>query len=153
MRFHAFKRESISISPVQPFGGDMKLLRNLRSVLGIGLIWGLLWAALAITVGTLIGVIDPGDIEPGEEPTVLAPIIGLAGFVCGVAFGARVTTARRGEPPRMRVALWGILVAAALPLVTGKGIPEMIVTVPLGAMSAMASVAIVRKWTALRVTR
>jgi hypothetical protein len=127
----------------------MKLLQNLRSLLGIGLIWGILWAALAIIVGTIIGVIDPDDIGPGEEPIVLAPRIGLVGFICGVAFGALVSTAERGKPitdlPLTRVAMWGILVAAALPLVIGMAIPEMLVTVPLGAVSAMASVAIVRK--------
>lgn len=126
----------------------MKLLRNLRSLFGIGLIWGILWAALAIIAGTIIGVIDPDDIGPGEEPLVLAPMIGLVAFICGLVFGALVSTAERGEPifdlPLFRVAMWGILVAAALPLVAGKAIPEMLVTVPLGAVSAVASVAIVR---------
>lgn len=32
--------------------------------------------------------------------------------------------------------------------VTGKVIPEVFVTVPLGTVSAIASVAIMRKWTA-----
>ena len=135
----------------------MNLLRNLRSLVGIGLIWGILWVALAMTVGTIIGVIDPADIDPGEEPIVLAPMIGLAGFLCGVLFGALVSTAEKGQPmvdlPLIRVAMWGIVVSAALSLVTGKFLPELFVTIPLGAVSAMASVAIVRKWTALPVTR
>ncbi len=135
----------------------MRRLPNLRSMLGIGLVWGILWAVLAIVVGTVIGVIDPDQIDRGEEPVLLAPMIGLVGFICGVVFGALVSTAERGEPildlPRIRVAMWGILVAAALPLVIGKGVPEMLVTVPLGAVSALASVAIVRKWAASPVPR
>lgn len=135
----------------------MNLVRALRGLFGIGLIWGILWAALAMIMGTIIGLIDPDDIGPGEEPIVLAPMIGLVGFICGVVFGAVVSTAERREPafdlPLMRVAMWGILVSAALPLVTGKGVPEMLVTVPLGAVSAMASVAIVRKWAAQPATR
>jgi len=133
------------------------LFRRLRNLLGIGLIWGILWAALAIIVGTILGVIDPHDIDPGEEPIVLAPMIGLVGFICGVVFGALASTAERGETivdlPLIRVAMWGVLVSAALPLATGKDIPELLVTVPLGAVSALASVAIVRKCTALPVTR
>ncbi len=127
----------------------MKLLRALRNLFQIGLIWGVLWAALAMIAGTIIGIIDPADIDPGEEPIVLAPMIGLVGFICGVVFGALVSTA---EPSLSRVVFWGILVAAALPLVAGKAIPEMLVTIPLGALSAVASVALVRKWTALPVT-
>jgi hypothetical protein len=128
----------------------VKQLRNLRSLLGIGLIWGILWSLLALTIGTAIGLIDPADIDPGEEPIVLAPIVGLVGFIGGVVFAALVSTAERGEPihdiPLIRVALWGVLVAAAVPLVNGKVLPEVLVTIPLGAISALLSVGIVRKW-------
>jgi hypothetical protein len=130
----------------------MKQLRDPRTLLGIGLVWGIVWAVLAMIAGTVIAVIDPAQIDPGEEPIVLAPIIGLVGFICGLPFGAAlVSTAARGQRisdlPLMRVASWGILVAAVLPLVTGKGIPEVLVTVPVGAASAMVSVAIMRRRT------
>jgi hypothetical protein len=128
----------------------MKLLRALRNLFQIGLIWGVLWAALAMIAGTILGIIDPAAIDPGEEPIVLAPMIALVGFICGVVFGALVSTA---EPSLSRVVFWGILVAAVPPLVAGKSIPEMLVTVPLGALSAVASVTMVRKWTALPVPR
>ena len=130
----------------------MKPLRTLRSLLGIGLIWGVLWASLAMIIGIIIGIIDPSDIDPGEEPIVLAPLIGLAGFVCGGVFVALVSIAEKRQPmlelSPIRVAMWGVLVSAALALVTGKGMPEMLITVPLCAMSAMASVAIMRTWAA-----
>lgn len=137
--------------------GPVKLLRHLSALLSAGLIWGVLWVALGILAGTIIGIVDPHEIDPGEEPVVLAPMIGLVGFICGVAFGALLSTAKKAEPfyslPSSRAAMVGILVAAALPIVAGKGLPEMLVTVPLGAVSAMASVAILRKWPALPATR
>ena len=52
-----------------------KIIRSLHVVVGIGLTWGILWSALTITAGTIIGVIDPDSIDPGEEPIVLAPMI------------------------------------------------------------------------------
>ena len=125
-----------------------KIIEALRRLLAIGLVWGILWVALATTVGTIIGVIDPNDIDPEEEPIVLAPTIGLVGLICGLVFGSLLSIAERRktilELPLIRVAMWGILVSAALPLVMGKGIPEMLVTGPVGAVSAMASVAMVQ---------
>ena len=135
----------------------MKLLREIRRLLSIGFIWGVLWAVLAIMIGTIIGAIDPGQIDVGEEPVILAPVIGVVGFICGTVFGALLIALERGmaslDLPRARVAIWGALVSAALPLVAGKGIPEMVVTIPLGAVSAIASVAIIGKRPALPVTR
>lgn len=127
-----------------------RITEDLRRLLAIGVIWGILWAALATIVGTVIGVIAPDDIDPGEEPIVLAPMIGLVGLICGVVFGSLLSIVERRktivELPLIRVAIWGILVSVALPLVTGKGIPEMLVTGPVGAISAMASVAMVQSW-------
>ena len=135
----------------------MKSLRELRRLVGIGLIWGVLWMALVMIAGTIIGVVDPDSIDPGEEPIVLAPMVGLAGFVCGVVFSALVAAVERAKPivdlSYFRVVMWGTLVCAALPLVMGKAAPEMIVTAPLGALSAVLSVAIVRKWAALPLAR
>jgi hypothetical protein len=48
--------------------------------------------------------------------------------------------------------MWGILVSAAFPLLTGKDIGQMLIIGSLGAVSAMASVAIVRKWVRGRST-
>lgn len=113
----------------------------MKNLLRIGVIWALLWVALAMIAGTIIGIIDPADIDPGEEPLTLAPMIGLAGLLCGLVFAA---LASRSEFRLSRVIVWGVLVGVALPLVAGKGLPEIFVTAPLGAISAMASIAIVR---------
>ncbi len=117
----------------------------------VGLIWGVLWVALAIIAGTLIGFIDPADIGPGEEPLVLAPMIGLVGFACGLVFAALVATVEKRQAifdaPLARICAWGMLVCAALPFIAGKGLPEILVTIPLGALSAITSVASLRRWT------
>lgn len=121
-----------------------------RGVLGIGLTWGTLWAVLAVSAIPVIGAVDPAQIDQGEGPRDLVSLIGLAGFICGLAFSSLLFIAEQRRTilglPLIRVAIWGSLVSAAVPLVMGKGIPEMLVTVPLGAVSAMVSVAVVRAW-------
>jgi len=132
----------------------MKLLRTL---LRFGLVWGTLWAALAIAVGTIIEIIDPAQIDPGEEPIVLAPVIGLAGFICGVLFCALLSAGERGKPvveaSPIRIVISGILISAAIPILGGKGLPDLLVIVPLGVLSALGSIAIVLRWCALAPTQ
>ena len=131
-------------------------MKLLGTVISIGLVWSTLWAALAIAVGTIIGIIDPAQIDPGEEPIVLAPVIGLAGLICGVLFCALLSAGERGKPvvdaSLIRIVMWGILVSAAIPILTGKGLPELFVIVPLGVVSAVGSIAIIRRWGALAST-
>ena len=60
------------------------LLRRLRGLIGVGLSWAVLWAAVIFAIGTVIGIFDPGSIDAGEEPwrmalTIVAPV----GFVSG----------------------------------------------------------------------
>jgi len=125
------------------------MLQNLRGVLGIGVTWGILWAAVATSVGMIIGVMDPDSIDAGEEPIVLGLMSGVVGFISGVVFAILLSVAERRKTildlSLSRVAMWGILVGAALPLLTGKDIRMMLFTGPLGAVSATASVAIERK--------
>lgn len=127
-----------------------KILWNLRNVSGIGLIWGILWAVVATSVGTIIGVVDPDSIDPGEEPLVLGQMSGVVGLIHGVVFGSLLFIVERRktiiELSLRRAAMLGALVAAALPLLAGKDIRMMLLLGPLGAISAVASIAIVRKW-------
>jgi hypothetical protein len=58
----------------------------MRVVLGVGLIWGILWLAVATAVGTYIWFFDPDSIDPEEEH--LALVVGLVGFIIGVVFGS-----------------------------------------------------------------
>ncbi len=127
-----------------------KILEHLRNVLGMTLIWGMVWFAVAISFGTIIGIVDPDSIDPGEEPLVMGPFIGLVGLIRGVVFGILLLIVERQktliEISLRRAAMWGTLVAASLPLVAGKDIRMMLFLVPLDAISAVASVAIMQKW-------
>lgn len=127
-----------------------KILRSLRGLLGIGLTWGIVWAAVMIAVGMITEVVDPDSIDPGEEPIVLGAMVGLVGFISGLVFGGLLSIAERqktiSDLSLSRVAMWGILVSAAFPLLAGKDIRMMLFLGPLGAVSALASVALARRW-------
>ena len=126
------------------------ILRSLRGLLGIGLTWGIVWAAVMIAVGMIIEVVDPDSIDPGEEPIVLGAMVGLVGFISGLVFGGLLSIAERqktiSDLSLSRVAMWGILVSAAFPLLAGKDIRMMLFLGPLGAVSALTSVALARRW-------
>jgi len=125
-----------------------RFLRKLRGVLGTGLTWGVLWAAIGLAVGLIVGVVDPDSIDPGEAPIIIAAFVGIGGFISGVTFGTILSIAEGRKSildlSLSRAALWGILGAAALPLLAGK-IDQLIITCPLGALFAMGSVAIARR--------
>ena len=125
------------------------LLRKLRGAVGIGLTWGILWAVIGYTISVVIGLIDPDSIDPGESPIRLGAIIGLVGFVSGVGFGAVLSAIERKKTildlSLVRVAIWGIIGSAALPLLTNMHNSLILFTGPLGAAFAAASVAIARK--------
>ena len=127
-----------------------KILRSLRGLLGIGLTWGIVWAAVMIAVGMIIEVVDPDSIDPGEEPIVLGAVVGLVGFISGLVFSGLLSIAERrktiSDLSLSRVAMWGILVSAAFPLLAGKDIRMMLFLGPLGAVSALTSVALARRW-------
>lgn len=123
------------------------IIQELRRTLVIGLVWGALWVTLTLVVGTLVQMLFPGQIDRGEEPIVLAPLIGLTGVVCGVVFGALLAIVERrwGVLPLLQAALWGIVVGAALPLVLGKDFGNAVVTAPVGAISALLSLTLVHR--------
>ena len=57
------------------------ILRWLRGALGVGLTWAALWVVFGILFGTVIWIVDPKDIGPGEGPSTALPILGLVGFL------------------------------------------------------------------------
>lgn len=125
------------------------LLRKLRGLIGVGLTWGILWAAITALIGLVIGVVDPDSIDPGETPLIAGGIVGLQGFVAGVAFGILLSLAETRKTildlSLIRVAIWGLLASAALPFLTDMPIGMMWFVGSLGAASASASVAIARR--------
>ena len=44
-------------------------LRKVRGLVGVGLLWVIVWAAVLGTIGLIIGVADPASIDPGEDST------------------------------------------------------------------------------------
>lgn len=127
------------------------LLRRLRGLLGVGVTWGTLWAGIGAVMGIVIG----------ESVAVWALGMGLYGLVSGVGFGALLSL---GEGRKTildlrlgRVAVWGVLGSALVPLLFGAlGTFEMGTTVAdvlgavlttafLGGTFAPGSVAIARR--------
>ena len=125
------------------------LFPKLRGAVGIGLTWGILWAAIGYTVSLVIGFFDPDSIDPGESPIFLGAILGVVGFVSGVGFGAVLSFIERKKTildlSLIRVAIWGIIGSAALPLLTSMQNSLILFACPLGAVFAAASVAVARK--------
>ena len=125
------------------------LLRKLDGLIGVGLTWGILWAAIMVVIGMIIGVVDPDSIDPGEGLLRGGAIVGFQGFVAGVGFGILLSFAEIRKTildlSLIRVAVWGMLASAALPFLTGMPIGMMWFVCTLGAASAAASVAIARR--------
>lgn len=126
-----------------------KPLRKLRGVMGVGLIWGVVWGAFFLTLVLIIGIFRPQDMDHGEGPIVVIGTGLLVGFVSGAVFGAILSFAENQKSildlALIRVALWGMLAAAVWPLLTAVDNSMIFITCPLGAICATASVAIARK--------
>lgn len=126
-----------------------RLVRALRGAAVIGIAWGFAWILVGAVIGLVIGVVSPEDIEPGEGPERALPILGLVGFLSGLGFAGLLALAERHsrveELSLARVAVWGLLGSAAIPLLMGTDASMGWVTGPMGALFAAASVAIARR--------
>ena len=138
-----------------------KLFQKLRGVLGVGLTWGTLWAGIGAGIGLVIGIVRP-ELWAFRNPIFEWALgMGLYGVMSGVGFGALLTL-REGRKTIQdlslrRVALWGVLGAAAVPLLFGAMgtfaagttvvdvLEAILVTASLGGTFAPASVAIARR--------
>jgi hypothetical protein len=125
------------------------LVRWLRGALGIGVTWTVLWLVIGLLIYTVIRIVDPADIGPGEGLGTALPILGLVGFLSGLGFAALLSLAERRrtlhELPLWRVAFWGMLGSAAVPLLMGTDASMGGLTGALGATFAAASLAIARR--------
>lgn len=124
----------------------MSLLRKLRGVLSIGLTWAASWVVVGTALGLIVRVIDPDSIDPGEGIAMIR-VFATIGFISGVGFAGLLSVAESRKTilnlSLGRVALWGILGGAVVPLVVGLA-DQLFIFCPLGALSATASVAIAR---------
>ena len=125
------------------------LVRRLRGALGIGVTWGVLWATIGLVLGFVVRFVRPDQIEPGEGPARIATVLGLAGFLSGLGFAGLLSLAEKRrtihELSLGRVALWGLLGAGAIPLLTGADASVGLITGALGALFATTSVATARR--------
>ena len=126
-----------------------RLVRALRGATVIGIAWDFAWILVGALIAAVIGVVSPEDIGPGEGPERALPILGLVGFLSGAGFAALLALAERRtrleDLSLPRVALWGLLGSAAIPLLMGADGSMGWVTGPMGAVFAAASVAIARR--------
>jgi hypothetical protein len=118
-------------------------------MLGTGITWGVGWAIVLFIIGTIIGVVDPDSIDPGEEPWRMAGLVGGVGFLSGVVFTGLFSWIENRKSLRnlsvTRAAIWGALGGAALPLLTTMNDVVIFNTMPLGAIFAASTVAIARR--------
>jgi MFS family permease len=125
------------------------LLRRLRGMLGMGITWAVGWAIVMFMIGTIIGIVDPDAIDPGEEPWRMGAVVGFVGFLSGAAFATIFASAERRrkiqELSVLRAAVWGALGGAVFPLLTTLNDAVLVNTMPLGAIFAASTVAIARR--------
>lgn len=123
-------------------------LRKLRGVIGISLIWGILWAVVFGIIATIVGIVDPDSIDPGEEPAIIALMGGAFGAVSGIVYGVALALAESGQSVRnisfLRAALWGMLSSAVFPVLAGK-YDQVLVMCPIGVIVALTLATITRK--------
>ncbi len=126
-----------------------RFARWLRGALGVGLTWAALWMLFAILLWTVFMVFAPGQMHAGEGLARGLRIFGLVGLLSGLGFAALLSLAEHrrplGELSLGRVALWGFLGSAAIPMVMGVDAREGWLPGLLGAIFATASVAIARR--------
>jgi len=101
----------------------MKLWKKLRGVAGFGLTWGTLWGGIGAVIGFVIGIVRP-EVWAITNPVIEWAIgMGLYGMVSGMGFAGLLSIGearkRIQELSLRRVALWGVLGSALVPLLFG----------------------------------
>lgn len=126
------------------------LLRKLRGVVGLGLTWGAIWAGLFVAIFLVVMAVHPPSLDSGETLSLGAAIGAAYGFITGVSFSALLLIAERGRTlrdiPLARVALWGAIAAAVMPLVSQPADNRMIYFMsPIGAALAVGMMALAKR--------
>jgi ABC-type Na+ efflux pump permease subunit len=125
-----------------------RLIRWLRGAVGIGLTWAGLWVAFGVVLVIGLRIFRPEDLDRGEAFGTILPVLGLVGFLSGIGFAGLLSMAERRRTLQDlslgRVALWGLLGSAAIPLLMGTDGSMGWITGSLGATFAAASVAVAR---------
>jgi hypothetical protein len=139
----------------------MNLLRKLRGLFGVGVTWGVLWGGIGAVIGFALGAVNPGAWIGANPIIEWALGMGAYGLISGIGFGGLLALGEGSRTLRdlslKRVALWGILGSAAVPLFFGAlgffdagttlldVLGAIAVTGSLGGTFAPGSVAIARR--------
>ena len=132
------------------------LFRRVRGIVAVGLTWGAVWAALGALIGVAALVIRPEVVDQGEGPIDIARILGTAGFLSGAGFALLLATLERGrgllDVSMMRVAAWGAIGGALIPLLTDVANNQVVWTTPLGVALATSALSLARRAERRRLT-
>lgn len=94
--------------------------RKLRGLMGVGITWGTLWAGIGAGIGTVVGIFWPELWAFGNPILDWTVGMGLYGVVSGVGFGGLLSLGEGRKTLRElslgRVAVWGVLGSALVPL-------------------------------------
>jgi hypothetical protein len=133
------------------------LLRRLRGMLGMGVFAGITWALVGLAIGTVVLIVDPASIDPGESPPWIAYYFGRAGFVSGVVAAVALALAERrntvGTLRWPRIALWGALGGFALPWIAAGPRAMLPFFVVLGAATITGALALAKRGERLALSR
>jgi hypothetical protein len=137
----------------------MRLLRRIRGILGTALTWATGWAVAGAVWMGIVFLVEGFPPEAFAASMILGGVIllGIYGFLAGVAFSLVVLAAERRRTFHQltlrRVSAWGGLgtilmfavpVALSTPSVLVKGITLLVIAL-LGAGSAAASLFVARR--------
>jgi hypothetical protein len=103
-----------------------KWFRRIGGAVGMGLAWAVVWAPVAVLIGTMI-------VDPDNSMDEMWVAIGAyPGFLCAVIFSAVLAIAERGrrldELSLLRVGTWGALaglLVGVFPFTVGKSTSEL----------------------------
>ena len=91
----------------------------MKRIFTTGLAWTGLWLAVGITMGEILGIVDPDSLDPGDRQGVVM-VFGSMGFLSGVAFAVLSSLAGRAPTPAAQslsgAFAWGILGTAIVQL-------------------------------------
>jgi len=131
--------------------------RRIGTAVGIGLAWAVVWAPIAVVIGTLI-------VDPDNSMDEMWVVIGAyPGFLSAVIFFTVLTIAERarrlGEVAIPRVAGWGALaglIVGVLPVALGTQSPEnppWLGAVVIGSVTLLSAVSAVVSSVVARTAR
>jgi hypothetical protein len=122
-----------------------EMMRRLRGVIGMGVIWGVAWTALGAAVELVLRAMGAIPPDGDEGPLLILRVLGTAGFISGAGFAAMLSFLERGRTIRgislSRVAVCGTVI----PLLTSVGDGLAFWTLPFGALLATSTILIARR--------